>query len=1166
MAVNTDINKMLLNQVFSIYNQMEQDILVKIANNVDKGLKPSQWSTNKLKDTQQLKSEVQAMLTGNNTLIKDKVSKGIFDAFTKGVISANNDHNLPNTILKELIPPHIERMILETNNLIDGTSFQILRNTMDVNRQVIADSSMGVLTGGTTPREAASKALNAFAAKGITSFIDKAGRNWDMASYVDMAVRTTTARAALQGHIDRQTDIGNDLVIVSGFAATCPICMPWGGKVLSISGNSDEYSSLDMAKSAGLFHPNCKHTITAYFPFIDESGAGTLHEHDRGYNAEQYKATQRQRGNERQIRKYKRLEAAALTPKDVFKARNKIRAWQAVQRQLCKDFDLRRNYGREGLRIGDANKVITDSIIKPHTPAPVIPRIEPPSLITQGMQIKANSYDSVKKWYKDLDGGEKTLVKDMVKVKKAAGTADWAAHKEVFAEFKTGKTIPNPVVPIVDKTPALVQSMFDKAKDISESTGHSVKQAYRKALDAGDNPYMGAMDMLEHKKKYYSKNNLMDKHSAASKLQDDMFQIMNDWNKTHKAPTMETIAASIKPKVVPKVKVVVPKVTTIKSILSSAGKQVTPVFKAQLTEIMNIANAKGTNPYTAMMEELNMGMKHFENKGMFDKASIMEELKIDMEDLESAWVKPKVKVAGKTYSVKPIPTSSVPDAKDLTYLSDGSYLGGAGQKDIYIDKKGKQYIYKPAVNKDGSPAEFKAHIQESASYIQKTIDADSNVDVVVKTLNGKVGTVQPLLSVEKSNGLPTSSWTEFTKEQTVALQKEHVTDWLLGNFDSHKNNFILSDNKLLGIDKEQAFKYIDEIGSKKMDYDYHPNAKFGESEPVYNTLFKNYVNGNSKMQLQDTFKYIERIERIPDALYKENFRNYTEGLYGVGSKKSEELLNKILLKKKNLKSDYTEFFTQLETEKIDDGFIHEFIFKDTPEMKVKPLAVTSKGITYNSYEEIGMLNNRGINSDNANIKRDSEIFSTMNRSHKRAIETYSGGSYHQMNNYMRHGVGTDSDIIKFSDNIKKAIKGAAPLMKDTLLYRHTDKSALKNLFNDDIYELSRAAVRGNKSALKDLMNKVVGTEIKDKGILSTAYRKGVFVESEGIEIQIYAPKGFNNGIFIEEVSQHSSEAEFLINGGQGFEVLEVLVEDVQESSWSGSKTKNIIFKVVPTVE
>ncbi len=345
MSIRTDLNEMLLRDVFEAYTQAEQRMLERLAKRVKRGVTDTGWTEEKFNDVQKLRREVEATLGDVNQLAKAKLSDGIIKAYKAGVASASKDMKKVESILNDFVPEHIQRMILETNNLIDNTSFQILRNTQDAYRSIISETSTQALLGVETRLETAQNALNMFAAKGITGFVDRAGRRWDLASYVEMATRTATARAALQGHIDRQTEIGNDLVMVSSIGTTCPICAQWQGKVLSISGKTPGYSSLDNAKAAGLFHPNCKHTITAYFPEIDDYEPPVTKN-----NPEKYEATQEQRYNERQIRKWKRVEAAAMTPEAKAKAANMVKKWQGIQREHVAEWDLRRQYGRESIR------------------------------------------------------------------------------------------------------------------------------------------------------------------------------------------------------------------------------------------------------------------------------------------------------------------------------------------------------------------------------------------------------------------------------------------------------------------------------------------------------------------------------------------------------------------------------------------------------------------------------------------------------------------------------------------------------------------------------------------------------------------------------------------------------------------------------------------------
>lgn len=389
MAISTDINKMLLDEVLGLYNGAELKMLEKIAKRTKEDLK-GYWATDKIRDVRKVKRDVSKILSDTGAEVKGKMSKGIMEAYLTGVKSAEKDLHAVTTAISDVVPKHIERMILETRGLIDGTSFQILRNVEDTYREIIADTSKGSLLGVETPEQSAQKALNRFADKGITGFVDKAGRNWELSSYIEMATRTTTSRAALQGHIDRQFDIGNDLIKISSIGATCPLCSPWQGKVLSITGKTPGYDSLESAKAAGLFHPNCKHTIMAYFPEITDAPTGP--QKSREEVEEKYRQTQQQRYNERQIRHWKKREVVALTPVEEMKAHNKVLEWQKVQRELISKTGLRRNYGRESI-------VKRTPKILPVTPTPIKPIKKPidmNSLTNHLTEYVGGGYSSVK--------------------------------------------------------------------------------------------------------------------------------------------------------------------------------------------------------------------------------------------------------------------------------------------------------------------------------------------------------------------------------------------------------------------------------------------------------------------------------------------------------------------------------------------------------------------------------------------------------------------------------------------------------------------------------------------------------------------------------------------------------------------------------------------------
>ena len=253
------------------------------------------------------------------------------------------------------IPMNLKQLVMATNGLIENATFQVLRSANDAYQRVMANGTTGLLAGVDTRIQATQKMLNEYASKGITSFVDKAGRNWNLSTYAEMCARTVSAQAALQGHLDRQNEVGEDLVKVSSIGTTCPICQRWQGVVLSVSGKHPKYHGLEEAKAAGLFHPNCKHTYGLYIEELD--GPGKVEPEPYNPNttsSKRYDMTQKQRANERQIRYWKNRKALAITPEQEKFCNDKIKAWQYKNLIHCEKNNLRRQYAREGVRVGNS--------------------------------------------------------------------------------------------------------------------------------------------------------------------------------------------------------------------------------------------------------------------------------------------------------------------------------------------------------------------------------------------------------------------------------------------------------------------------------------------------------------------------------------------------------------------------------------------------------------------------------------------------------------------------------------------------------------------------------------------------------------------------------------------------------------------------------------------
>lgn len=253
------------------------------------------------------------------------------------------------TLAELNVPMNLKMGIMAVNGLLDKAVIQVIRNVEDVFADVQGKAMMPMLSGVDTRIQATQRALNEYAALGITNFVDKSGRKWNLASYAEMCARTTAAHAALNGHIQRQVELGRDLMKVSSIGATCPICAKWQGVVLSITGKTPDYKTIEQAKADGLFHPNCKHTLVMHIPELDGPGQKELNVvKDTDHSQVRNKLIEKQRSNERNIRYWKKRRELAVSPSERAYCDEMVKKWQYKNLLHCEKNNLRRLYYREG--------------------------------------------------------------------------------------------------------------------------------------------------------------------------------------------------------------------------------------------------------------------------------------------------------------------------------------------------------------------------------------------------------------------------------------------------------------------------------------------------------------------------------------------------------------------------------------------------------------------------------------------------------------------------------------------------------------------------------------------------------------------------------------------------------------------------------------------------
>ncbi|MFD6873269.1 MULTISPECIES: phage minor capsid protein [unclassified Streptomyces] len=366
MPIHPGMVEPLAERTRDLYAAAEDRLLGIIARQLAAGLDAPSWAEQKLGAIQAMRRAAGAVVDELHQAVTLDVFDAVAESYNRGHRAAVAELGALSDEARRLVDDRlpqaqaVDRLAQETVDVVTSTHRGILRAVVDRFRAVVSEVTATVALGTGTRRQATQDAMRRWADEGVTSFRDKSGRRWQLTSYAEMAVRTATGRAATEAHMRTLAEHGVDLVVVSDSPRECPLCRPWEGKVLSISGPAGARTvevehateddvmipvrvagSLDEARLAGLQHPNCRHSVSTYTPGLTVVEKAVS---DPGG----YEAGQRQRAIERKIRQYKRRQAAAVTPEAKRAAGIRLRQWQGAMRtHLAAHPDLRRLRQRE---------------------------------------------------------------------------------------------------------------------------------------------------------------------------------------------------------------------------------------------------------------------------------------------------------------------------------------------------------------------------------------------------------------------------------------------------------------------------------------------------------------------------------------------------------------------------------------------------------------------------------------------------------------------------------------------------------------------------------------------------------------------------------------------------------------------------------------------------
>ena len=362
MRLSIDAYERMAGNVLKIYEQAEIEMTRRVANRVKRGVTQPGWTEQKYSEmkavTRQMSKVIDSLHRDFNVQAMQYVETGYEDGRSSFINEAREFADLSQ--IHELTPTAIKiaNIMGDLDLSMSAADRLILRQANDAYANIIGETSALIATGSYTEKQAVQIALNRFADKGISSFVDKAGRHWEMTTYAEMATLTAIERATRQGYTDTMQEFGFDLAIISSHYGACPLCEAWENVVISISGKDTRYPSLSDAEAGGCFHPRCMHVFSTYYDGITRGGR------DRprpvGPANPGYAARSQQRAWERQERKWKRRMAAATTPEEERAAYARVRMYQDKIRGLVADYNntvdpsvdyLPRKYDREGGRV-----------------------------------------------------------------------------------------------------------------------------------------------------------------------------------------------------------------------------------------------------------------------------------------------------------------------------------------------------------------------------------------------------------------------------------------------------------------------------------------------------------------------------------------------------------------------------------------------------------------------------------------------------------------------------------------------------------------------------------------------------------------------------------------------------------------------------------------------
>lgn len=311
------------------------------------GIQWPQWQAQQLEALEEYRRKNQSRFKSRFSSINRKLKEAIRTAYTDGNTAQEKEileavaqgfsiRNQTDSLGAGFFTTNrrkLNALVKATTKDMQRAETAILRRANDQYRKIIFNAQVYANTGAGTYEKAVDMATKDFLAAGIDCVVYSNGARHTLSDYADMALRTASKRAYLQGEGAKRQEWGVTTVILNKRSNACPKCAQFCGKVFIDdvwSGGTAQdgpYPLLSSAVEQGLYHPRCKDSHTTYFPELSEEPEEWSQTELKGMEQREA-AEQRQQYAGRQAEKYHRLEQYSLDGENRRKYGARAQEWE----------------------------------------------------------------------------------------------------------------------------------------------------------------------------------------------------------------------------------------------------------------------------------------------------------------------------------------------------------------------------------------------------------------------------------------------------------------------------------------------------------------------------------------------------------------------------------------------------------------------------------------------------------------------------------------------------------------------------------------------------------------------------------------------------------------------------------------------------------------------